>query len=456
MLLLATITFLSGSCISDKEVVTDDYCYIYDVQLGNIKRQVHMLDSLGHDTIIRTTYTGSNFGMTINQRSLTIENRDSLLYGSLLDAVLVDISFTGSNLLYLKETETDTVWVSYSSSDSIDLRKPLELMLIASDGMSTRYYTLTVKVHQMEGDSLYWNKAGAAVPQMRGLSQQRALVVQDHVAVLGKKSDAISFVECSSDGVWNETPTNLPSDADVQTVNKKGNAFYISTLSGDIYTTTDGKDWKKLDIAQHPGRVLVAATPSYLYTLMDGELYRCSENEQGEWDFQPEGLDESSAYLPSRDVKSLMINQKNGNNRLVMVGNRTAEADKTSVVWNKMWNEDISETNAVWMFMNQTTDNKCTLPQLEYLNLIQYDGKCMAFGGASVTGKGTNKAMDALYVSEDYGISWRTDSELHLPKDLKGVSGPIVSVVDGNNVIWIIANGEVWRGKLNRLDFLRQ
>ena len=46
MLLLATITFLSGSCISDKEVVTDDYCYIYDVQLGNIKRQVHMLDSL--------------------------------------------------------------------------------------------------------------------------------------------------------------------------------------------------------------------------------------------------------------------------------------------------------------------------------------------------------------------------------------------------------------------------
>ena len=139
-----------------------------------------------------------------------------------------------------------------------------------------------------------------------------------------------------------------------------------------------------------------------------------------------------------------------------MVGNRTAEADKTSVVWNKMWNEDISETNAVWMFMNQTTDNKCTLPQLEYLNLIQYDGKCMAFGGASVTGKGTNKAMDALYVSEDYGISWRTDSELHLPKDLKGVSGPIVSVVDGNNVIWIIANGEVWRGKLNRLDFERQ
>jgi len=39
---------------------------------------------------------------------------------------------------------------------------------------------------------------------------------------------------------------------------------------------------------------------------------------------------------------------------------------------------------------------------------------------------------------------------------LKGVSGPICSVVDDNNVIWIIANGELWRGKLNRLDFVRQ
>ena len=80
----------------------------------------------------------------------------------------------------------------------------------------------------------------------------------------------------------------------------------------------------------------------------------------------------------------------------------------------------------------------------------------MAFGGASVTGKGTHKAMDALYISQDYGITWNKDSELHLPKALKGVNGPISSVVDDNNVIWIIANGEVWRGKLNRLDFERQ
>lgn len=456
VLLLATISFLAGSCISDKEVVYDDYCYISEVKLGSIKREVHMLDSLGRDTVIKTSYTGNNYDMTINQRLLTIENEDSLLYGSLLHAVLVDITYAGSRLAYRIKEDEDSTWLAYSSEDSMDLRKPIELLLIANDGLSTRKYTLTLNVHQLEGDSLYWNKVSEAEPLLQGMSQERALIVQGSLAVLGKKGDTIKFVECSAIDIWNESSTNLPPEANVETAFKQGNAILISTTDGDIYTSIDGKDWKKLNTTQHPGLVLAGATSDYLYTLKDGELYRCRENEQGELDFQPEGLDESSTFLPSKDVRALQMSQKNGSKRLVMVGNRVDEADVTSVVWNKMWNRDIPEKEAVWMYMNQTDDNKCTLPQLEYLNLIQYDEKCLAFGGASVTGKGIRQAMDALYVSQDYGISWRTDSEWHLPKELKGVSGPICSVVDDNNVIWIIANGELWRGKLNRLDFVRQ
>lgn len=456
VLLLATIPFLVGSCISDQEVKRDDYCYIFDVSLGSIKREVHMLDTLGKDTVIRTSYTGDNYDMAINQRTLTIENEDSLLYGSLMRAVLVDISYIGSRLAYRVQNDSDSIWRAYGSEDSLDLRKPLELLLISNDGNSSRIYTMKVNVHQQEGDSLYWNKVGDVEPLLKGMTQQHALMVQGDLAVLGKKDNAITFVERAADGVWSETTTNLPATADVETVVEQGNVFLISTTDGNIYTTTDCKDWIQLDFPQHAGMVLVGATANNLYTIMDGGLYRCFKNELGDWDLFAESLDESVAYLPIRDVKSLQMTQKNGNSRLVMVGNRVDEADKTSVVWNKMWNEDIPESEAVWMFMNQTDDNKSTLPQLEYLNLLQYDGKCLAFGGASVAGKGARKAMDALYVSQDYGISWRTDSEMHLPKALKGVEGPICGVVDENNVIWIIANGEVWRGKLNRLDFERQ
>lgn len=456
VLLLATIPFLVGSCISDQEAKTDDYCYIMDVDLGSIKREVHMLDSLGNDTVIRTSYTGNNYDMVINQRTNTIENLDSLLYGSVVRAVIVDISYVGSRVGYRVKCDSDSIWKPYSPDDSLDLRRPLELLVIANDGMSSRIYTMNVNIHQLEGDSLYWNKVADAEPLLQGLGQQRALMIQGRLAVLGKKNDAVTCVERSADGLWSETLTNLPPTTDVETVVKQGEAFFVTTTDGDIYTTTDGKDWQNLNFPQHPGMVLAGATDDYLYTLMDGSLYRCSKNDQSGWDLQPESLDESSAYLPVKNVKTLQMKQKNGNNRLVMVGVRAEESDKTFVVWNKMWNDDIPESSGTWMFMNQTDDNRCTLPQLEYLNLIQYDEKCLAFGGASVAGKGARKAMDALYVSQDYGISWRTDSEWHMPKALKDMDGPICSVVDGENVIWLIADGEVWRGKLNRLDFERQ
>lgn len=455
LLLLATIPFLIGSCISDQEVVNDDYCYITSVSLGSIKRQVHMLDSAGNDTVIRTSYTGNNYDMLINQQTLTIENKDSLLYGSQMQAVLVDITYIGSSLYYREQADSDSIWNIYSPEDSIDLRKPVDLWLIANDGQSDRIYTLNVTVHQQEGDSLYWYKDGEEEPFLQGMSEQCALMVQGSLSVLGKRDDAITLVKRSADGEWDEFVTNLPLTANVETLVEQKDAFLLSTTDGDIYTTTDGVEWQKLSIPQHPGMVLAAATTDYLYTLMDGELYSCSQNKEGEWEFQKEVLDESPAFLPLTNVNSLQMMQTNGNNRLVMVGNRTAETDVTSVVWNKMWNEDIPESEGEWMYFLQTADNKCSLPQLEYPNLIEYDGKCLAFGGASIAGTGSREAMDALYVSEDYGITWRTDSEMHLPRELKGVEGPICSVVD-ENVIWLIANGEVWRGKLNRLDFERQ
>lgn len=455
VLLLATIPFLISSCLSDQEVVNDDYCYINSVSLGSIKRQVHMLDSAGNDTVIRTSYTGSNYDMLINQKTLTIENKDSLLYGSLMEAVLVDITYIGSSLYYREQSDSDSIWNIYSPEDSIDLSKPVDLWLIANDGQSDRIYTLNVTVHQQEGDSLYWYKDGEEEPFLQGMSEQCALMVQGSLSVLGKRDDAITFVKRSADGVWDEVVTNLPLTANVETLVEQKDAFLLSTTDGDIFTTTNGKEWQKLGIPQHPGMVLAAATTDYLYTLMDGELYRCSQNKEGEWEFQKEVLDESPVFLPLTNVNSLQMMQKNGNNRLVMVGNRAEDTDDTSVVWNKMWNEDIPESEGTWMYLLQTADNRCTLPQLEYPNLIAYDDKCLAFGGASIAGTGSREAMDALYVSEDFGITWRTDSEMHLPRALKGVEGPICSVVD-DNVIWLIANGEVWRGKLNRLDFERQ
>ena len=76
---------------------------------------------------------------------------------------------------------------------------------------------------------------------------------------------------------------------------------------------------------------------------------------------------------------------------------------------------------------------------------MKYDGKCLAFGRGS----------DKMYFSSDYGITWRTDSGLHLPLELGQVPGNLTSAVGDDNVIWIIAGNSVWKGRLNRLGFAR-
>ena len=82
ILLLAMLCGLLASCFKDDEVTLDNYCYIKNVSLGNIKRWNWTTASLGKPVRYQTTYTGSSFQMTIDQRTETIENRDSLLFAT--------------------------------------------------------------------------------------------------------------------------------------------------------------------------------------------------------------------------------------------------------------------------------------------------------------------------------------------------------------------------------------
>ncbi len=86
-----------------------------------------------------------------------------------------------------------------------------------------------------------------------------------------------------------------------------------------------------------------------------------------------------------------------------MVGQR--EESEHAVVWNKMWNDSETEQTAEWIYFPISPDNTIPCPRLNHLNLLPYDGKCFAFGGASTDG--THEALDVLYVSQDYGITWR-------------------------------------------------
>ena len=452
LFLLLAASVLASACSSDDtETTVNDYCYIKSVTLGTVKRKTEKRDRAGNlISVTSTSITGNNFAMTIDQRSNTIENRDSLPYGCDLSAVLATISFDGSLLTY-REKGTDATWTAYNSTDSLDLTKPLELFLVSNDNQTNRIYTFRVNVHRQEGDSLYWSRCESEVEPLQGMTDMKAFTLNDKLMVLGQKAGGISLAERSSTeaaGTWQEEATNLPATADLQTLRQQDGTFYLSTSDGNILSSSDAKDWTQAGTTHTAGLTLVEKTTDYFYALSEGKMLRSADAVSWEED----KLDADASLLPTSGIRALSAEQANGNQRIVMVGQKDGEDNAT--VWSKMWNESESEADAEWIYYPLTSDNKIPCPRLQSLNLHSYDRKCIAFGGASDDGK--HKALDAMYISQDYGITWRPSSELHMPVQLEGTEGCITSTVDENYIIWIITDAQVWRGRLNRLGFKQQ
>lgn len=451
------LPFLVASCWNDpEETELDDYCYIKSVTLGSIKRARHTTDSLGNDSIYYTTFTASSVNMTIDQKALTVENRDSLLYGTVPTSVPVTISYDGATLMYrhpAKEGEEEEEWTTYDEKDSLDLTQPMHLLLWANNGVDYRVYTLKLNIHQQEGDSLYWSQTDLDATAFEDMTYTRAAVQNGSLMVLGESPYGVQLATrngIASTGVWTKKITNLPLSAQVSTLRQQGGKMYMSTQEGAIYTSTDGADWQQ-EGQTVPTLSLVAVSEKFYYALIDGTLHRSANAV----DWTAESLDDDVQYLPVSQIYSRVYTQENGNNRILICGNRNVDSDQTAVVWSKLWYDDLTEEQAEWTYFTQTHENPYSCPRLENLTILPYDGRMVAIGGKSL-GQGTHKACDHLYFSDDNGITWKADPELHLPEQLLGASGPLTAAVDDNNYLWIIVNQQVWRGRLNRLGFARR
>lgn len=434
--LMLCLPILLNSCIKDEDEVLDDYCYISSVSLGTIKRVV-----TSGETSTTTTYTGSYYAMTIDQNAGSIWNREPLLYGSDLRAVLLNIKYDGSYLAYKHDYDAD--WIPYNSNDSIDLRTPIKLYLVANDSQSGREYTMTVNVRGNKEDAFIWEKVEEleAGKGLDGASEAKAALLAGKLVMLCRDASGIKVcrrADLQSPSEWSFENSNLPTDANLQTIQQMGDNLYVSTTGGDIYVSADGTTWTAFGSGK-TGLQLVGASESVFYALIDGRLH--SSADASDWTKEEKLEDGYVGYTPSDSLPTnvlgtLMFNQSNGNKRLVMVGYNTSD---NAVVWNKMWNKNVAEADAEWIYFNHTSDNKQLLPKMTNVVLMGYQGGCIALGGD----------LSKVYYSNDYGITWRKDSKVTMPNGLTGVTGPVAAAVD-DETLWIIANNQVWRGFLNK------
>lgn len=388
------------------------------------------IHAFGIDTI-----HGKYYKFTIDQLTRTIYNVDSLPVGSdtIIDRILIDtLSVTG----IVTSGENDTI---FQIRDSVDLRQPLKLKVHATDGITTREYTIKVNVHKQDPDSLVWVNMEQPLPNTP-IEQQKSVILNgNQLLVFTSYDDVYQATTDISPFQWqHQTVTGLPTDIKLSSITNFQEKLYIVTESGKTFSSSNGLTWQEVSTLGMQTVTLVTSFPDKLIGIqnVNGENYFCTSSDGLVWTYKEENEYKVSPNFPINDIYSTVFTTKNGVEKAVVVGNTTNEGTAT-VPW-------FSMDGASWTSLD-TPDTYC--PKMENPCIMYYGEAFYIMGGE----------FNAIYKSLA-GIAWyETKTKFLLPKAMKG-NNAYSMAIDKNNYIWIIIGQQnsVWRGRLNRLGFKNQ
>ena len=144
-------------------------------------------DATVHAFGIDTVY-GKHYKFTIDQLRRKIYNQDSLPIGAdtIIDRILID-TFTVSGWITSRDEMNsisgDTI---FNRADSVNLTKAIntengmKFKIHAPDGFTVNEYSLEIRVHKQDPDSLVWDKMGSA-PTLSG--EQKAILFNNELWV---------------------------------------------------------------------------------------------------------------------------------------------------------------------------------------------------------------------------------------------------------------------------------
>ena len=317
-----------------------------------------------------------------------------------------------------------------------------------------------MNVHSQNGDSTVWNNLGEA-DVLDGLGERKVLTWNGRLTVIALDSEQkpVSLTHpLSPEGEWTKLPLTGADDARPSTLQKVGNALYMLTDGMWVITSRDGVNWEPMTMEESmtEGLTLVGGSDDYLYARIPQGLVR-SRVDNGVIEWKAEKLDDEVANLPVSELNSAYYTQTNGMKRLMLIGSRSAD-DTEAAVWAKTWQEGQEEQGG-WIYYTPNPADKYRCPMLENLCVVPYDDGMQALGGKSRDGQ--HAALENVLHSSDHGITWKTyenddmevDPKLQTAaKDARHIS----ATVDEDNYLWIVADKSVWRGRINRLGFLKK
>ena len=396
---------LMTSCLgSDDEVVSSSDVALLSFSIKDLKTVHTIQKENGEDSTYTTVLSGSAVPFTIDQTQHLVYNKDSLIYGTNITRVLVNVTADGGVVYRKPNGEFGPV------EDSIDFTNPVEFRVTSYDEQFVRYYTANINVHQVDPKKSSWIQLKDT--NFPALNEQKAFVKGNSLYVIGV--DAYGKYRTASTTLDNYTVWET-----IQCDGIEGTGLSVLLIGETFYLKTDAA----------------------LYCSEDA-LAWTAVNDVPEVDALPGGgIDCGIAWFSeplktNEDIK-----------RTIFVA-APETFDTCAQVWTKL------STESKWVEIEPKGDNIFGCPNLKDLAVIQYAGKMYAFGGVSLGNRKVElEAFSACYESRDNGLTWKVNEEaLSLPEEFKGRDEAFSTATDGEYVWVMWSTGEVWRGRWNGLE----
>lgn len=188
------------------------------------------------------------FTIDVNRR--LIYNPDSLPKGTDITRLVASISLASSTSvgeisISGATTMKDTTYTyNASATDSIDFTGRVTLTVKAADGISTKQYLLQVNVHNLESDSLYWNKMSRRNLPGALTDPETAKAVAyggtTYCLVAENGNYTMSSTTDIATNNWNKQTVAFTFKPDVNSLTATDKALFVLDANGNLHKSTDG------------------------------------------------------------------------------------------------------------------------------------------------------------------------------------------------------------------------
>ncbi len=395
-------------------------------------------------TIITATDTGYIF------------NRDSLLFGTVLDSVIPRFTFNHTPAYSMLCCGSDTI--VYSGSDTVNMSvKPCRLYVMASDRENFKWYDIDISVHAVDPDLYIWEQLTPAVYFADG-GENKAFLL-DGTFYLFTNDGFRVLLYTSDDGViWSDemVVTGLPTDCSVRHITLANGIFYYGK-EASLYYSANGIDWGADDYSSEDFEIV-----NTLCEYNDSLWCIVKDNSTDALLFATCAAGEplvpfSEAYVlpddfPVSDFCAVTFASKSLRPRLMVIGGY----DRYGNILNTRWNVEFLP-NRGYTVANFSIEQP-DFTELSGVSVVYYNHELHLFGGSN---KNNEIAENTQLVSIDEGLHWTIpdSSKNLLPQEYMPRQKATV-LTDEDNYIYIIGGSsrtqvfsDVWRGRLNSTTF---